>query len=128
MGGYFAEIEPFRMPVPSRLIGICFILIEVYTGPAMMVSALAADFGPIMIVAACGSILDILGYGTLSLQAYIRGLAFTWNFQCQGENCIKNCTCFGVYGAQKLTIWVLLQDIIILVETSYVAYRIFSAM
>lgn len=125
---YIVDVGAFRMGIPPAAIGAFFIIVEVYTGPAMVMGALTGDFGSLLTVAAAGAILDIVGYVTLSLTAYIRGLAYTWRFECHRADgaCINNCTCFGIYGAQKLSIWVLLQDVIVVAETVFVAYRIFS--
>lgn len=125
---YFEGVDAFRIPVPAYVIGGFFIVVELYSGPAMCMGALFADSGALVVVAAVGSILDIAGYVTLSLSAYLRGLAFRWNFACDREDgkCVENCTCFGVYGAQKLSVWVLLQDVIVVLETAFVAARIFS--
>mmetsp|Transcript_29014 Transcript_29014/g.56023 ORF Transcript_29014/g.56023 Transcript_29014/m.56023 type:complete len:264 (-) Transcript_29014:18-809(-) len=126
--GYLQALNSFKVPVPSWTVGVFFIVVEFFSGPAMIMGSLAADYSAFLTLSAFGAILDIAGYVILSLWAYLRGRAYSWKFKCVREDgkCVQNCTSFGVYGAQKLSIWVLVQDVLVVAETTLVAARVFS--
>jgi len=123
---YFDDVAAFQT-LPGPLLGCFYIFMELFMAPAIIMGALYASTHWIVEIGIILAWVDIIGYTTLSTQGYLRGLAYAWNFQdlrSDGKS-IKNCTCFGIYGAQKLTVWVLLQDLIILIETWVIASRFY---
>eukprot|EP00448_Togula_jolla_P020825 CAMPEP_0170587074 /NCGR_PEP_ID=MMETSP0224-20130122/10089_1 /TAXON_ID=285029 /ORGANISM="Togula jolla, Strain CCCM 725" /LENGTH=202 /DNA_ID=CAMNT_0010910673 /DNA_START=36 /DNA_END=644 /DNA_ORIENTATION=- len=125
---YFRDVGAFQVPLPSWLIGVSFMAVEFYSGPVLLMGSLAGEYGAIFSCAAVGALLDIAAYVTLSLYGFFGGLAYSWKLRCEREDglCVKNCTCFGQYGAQKLSVWVLVQDVLVVLETVFVAARIIS--
>ena len=63
------------------------------------------------LAAAVGAVLVSTGYATLTVSATVRGIA------------IANCTCFGVFLAQRLSPWVLAQDAYMVVMTVWLGTR-----
>jgi hypothetical protein len=99
--GYRSALDAFRF-VPESAIGItstAWLGLEIAAGVALMVAGLrrrpARGLG---VWPALAALAISMGYAVLDLQGYARGLR------------VENCTCFGVYLAQRLSWFVLLQE------------------
>lgn len=123
--GYFRDLAAFRLPFRAWPLGVWFIVVELYSGPVLIMGGLCGSFGSMVKLAAFGAFCDISAYSILSISVLVRGFGYNWNFTGKpGKVCVANCTCFGAYGAQKLTVWILVQDFVVMCETLFVAYRI----
>lgn len=123
---YFDDVGDFQTGIPGPVLGVFMMILEMFCGPIMMVGPLYADVGMLHLIGTWGSAVDIFVYATLSTQAWARGIAFHLNclecppvFTPMCDRPVANCTCFGIYGAQKLSWFVLIQDIIVAFETWY---------
>lgn len=99
--GYFAALGRFGVVTggAAMVTGAIWMALELAAGAMLLVAGLA-NRPPrrLALAAAVVALVLQLAYATLSTQAYARGLA------------VDNCTCFGVYLAQRLSWFVLVQD------------------
>jgi pyruvate/2-oxoglutarate dehydrogenase complex dihydrolipoamide dehydrogenase (E3) component len=101
VGGYRAALEGFQF-VPERAIAAVSALwlsLELAAGLALVLAGLQRR--PTRALGMSGPLLALgvsVAYAVLDLQGYARGLS------------VDNCTCFGVYLAQRLSWFVLLQE------------------
>jgi hypothetical protein len=98
---YLAALAAFRfVPTPAlSVVGAAWTTAEVASGLALLATGLAASPRPS--VARFGAMTALavsLAYAVLDIQGYMRALP------------IANCTCFGAYGPQRLSWFVLLQE------------------
>ncbi len=101
-GGYVAALEPFAVVPESLLwpVGVVWLAAELVSGIGLLVAGLS--MAPPRAFARVSAVLAVavtVAYLLMTGQAYLRGLE------------IENCTCFGVYLAQRLGLFVLVQDI-----------------
>lgn len=113
--GYFAALARFGPfdTTAAATVGSLWMALEICAGAALLVGGLS-DHPPrsIALLGAITALVLQLGYATLSTQAYARGLD------------IRNCTCFGVYLAQRLSWFVLLQDAYMIFYSSWQVRKI----
>jgi hypothetical protein len=112
--GYFAALARFRALPTSAVVavGMAFLATEILSGLGLLGAALnRAPNRKLALVAAVGALAISVGYATLIVQAYVRGLQ------------IDNCTCFGVFLAQRLSPWVIAQEASMLAWTGWLVAR-----
>jgi hypothetical protein len=99
--GYVAALAPFSLFDESLLgpVGVTWMVAELASGAGLLIAGLGTNppRGVIRFAAGLGLIVT-LSYMVMTGQAYLRGLE------------IANCTCFGVYLPQRLSLFVLFQD------------------
>jgi hypothetical protein len=96
--GYFQALERFRILPAIPLIGSIWIALELLAGLGLLAAGLVKTPSRRFVPFAAIALLLQLAYAFLSISAYVRGLEIT------------NCTCFGIYLAQRLSWFVLVQD------------------
>ncbi len=108
VGGYIAALGAFDL-LPVAATGplvLVWLAVEISAGVGLLVAGLAKQPPrPLSFIAAALGALTAVGYAVLTIQAYVRGIE------------VANCTCFGVYLAQRLSWFVLLQDAYMLLYT-----------
>jgi hypothetical protein len=99
--GYVAALAAFRALPPSLEwpVGVTWMAVELGSGLGLLVAGLARHPPRATVLAASGALLASLAYAALTFSAYGRGLE------------VANCTCFGVYLKQRLSPFVLFQDV-----------------
>jgi hypothetical protein len=104
--GYVDALAGFQLVPASALwpIGMAWIAAELVFGVVLLVAG-SRRVAPrqLALFAASGALVLQLGYATLSFSAWFRGIR------------VDNCTCFGVYLSQRLSLFVLAQDVYMLV-------------
>ena len=108
--GYFAALEPFALFADTVLppLGLLWMVVELLGGAGLLVAGWTRDpQAPLAKFAAGLAVAVTLSYLLMAGQAYLRGLE------------IENCTCFGVYLTQRLSGFVLLQDVYMLAYASW---------
>ena len=99
---YVAALHRFDVFPAATLweIALAWMLCELVAGTSLLVAGLARSPWPEAAwgAAACAVLLQ-LAYAALTFSATARGLQ------------IANCTCFGAFFPQRLSSWVLLQDV-----------------
>ena len=99
--GYLAALGAFHF-VPALalpVVGAVWIAAEILSGLALLTTGLTR--APLASVARFGAMTALavsLAYAVLDIQGYVRALP------------IANCTCFGAYGPQRLSWFVLLEE------------------
>jgi hypothetical protein len=98
---YLAALDAFHfVPTPALpVVGAAWITAEIASGLALLTTGLTG--APVRSVARLGAMTALcvsLAYALLDIQGYMRALP------------IANCTCFGAYGPQRLSWFVLLQE------------------
>ena len=119
-GGYIAALEPFAVisdsllwPVSLWPLGVLWLGTELVSGFGLLVAGLAlAPPKRFARISAGLAVAVTAAYLLMTGQAYVRGLE------------IENCTCFGVYLAQRLSGFVLVQDIYMIVYATWQQRRI----
>ena len=113
--GYVAALSPFDA-LPSAAIwpvGIAWLSAELLAGMGLIVAGLASH--PPRLPSKTAAVLGLvitLAYAIMTTQAFARGLEIT------------NCTCFGVYLAQRLSWFVLLQDAYMILYAGWVVRKL----
>ena len=99
--GYFAALAAFRTFDPEILVavGSAWTALELASGLALLIAG-STPLGarPLGRLGAAGALADAIAYALLLGSAFARGLS------------IDNCTCFGVFLPQRLSVWTLAQD------------------
>ncbi len=114
VGGYIAALGAFdALPVAANgSLAIIWLAVEISAGVGLLIAGLAKQPPrPLSFIAAALGVLTAVGYAAVTTQAYVRGLE------------VANCTCFGVYLAQRLSWFVLLQDAYMLLYTGLMAKK-----
>ena len=114
-GGYVAALEPFAVIYDSLLwpLGVLWLSVELVSGLGLLVAGLAlAPPKRFARISAGLAVAVTAAYLLMTGQAYLRGLE------------IENCTCFGVYLAQRLSWFVLVQDIYMIFYATWQQRRI----
>jgi hypothetical protein len=113
--GYVDALAAFRF-FPTDLLwsaGVVWLTAELICGTALLVAGLARNPPRgVSLGGAIGALLLSIGYATLAFSAWFRGLQ------------IANCTCFGVYLKQRLSLFVLAQELYMLAYTSWQVVKI----
>ena len=106
--GYVAALVPFSI-FPAALlwpVGVAWMSVELFSGAGLLIAGLASQPPRTLIRWAAGlGVCVAVAYLVLTGQAFARALE------------IENCTCFGVYLPQQLSVFVLLQDAYMIVYT-----------
>jgi hypothetical protein len=113
--GYVEALAAFRLFPGDALwtVAILWLLAELACGTALLVAGLSRHPRRTpSLVAAVGALGLSVGYATLAFSAYFRGLH------------IANCTCFGVYLTQRLSLFVLAQELYMLAYTGWQVLKI----
>lgn len=109
--GYAAALQSFDA-LPAALlwpVALLWTTVELLSGAGLLATGLRLD--PPRRASRGAAALGVaiaIGYALLTSQAYLRGLD------------VANCTCFGVYLAQRLSWFVLLQDAYMLIYSGWV--------
>jgi hypothetical protein len=104
VSGYVEALARFPLvPVATaRRVGLAWLGLELATGGALLALGLARRRGVVLRLAAAAAVLIAVAYATLAFHGYFAGAH------------VPNCTCFGVYLPQRLGMWVLLQEVVML--------------
>ena len=98
--GYVAALSGFHLLPAFTLwpIAIAWILVELFAATLLSIGTVLRRRTP-RFAGAAGALLAGLGYALLTFLAYFRGFE------------VANCTCFGVFLPQRLSVWILFQDL-----------------
>jgi hypothetical protein len=113
--GYVDALAAFRLFPSAALwtVSVVWLLAELTCGTALLVAGLSRHpRRTSSLVASVGALGLSVGYATLAFSAYFRGLH------------IANCTCFGVYLKQRLSLFVLAQEVYMLAYTGWQVFKI----
>lgn len=112
---YLAALQRFNLVPPSALSSIAtgWTISELVFGASLLVVGVARlPWPPMAWAGAVGALMLQVAYAVLTFSATARGLQ------------IANCTCFGAFLPQRLTTWVIFQDLYMIGFSGWLLVRI----
>lgn len=105
--GYFAALQAFALLPAAALpwVGATWAVLELGGGLLLLPDGRGARAGGLV------ALVVSIAYAVMTTQAYARHLE------------VRNCTCFGVHLAQRLSWFVLVQDGYVIVWAAWVTWR-----
>jgi len=109
---YAAALGRFRAFSPKHLNGVAIAWTSTELVACICLGLSAINMNPLVFkIGAVAAFLDALSYTILTVGTKLRGIE------------IANCTCFGVHLPQRLSIWVIIQDFVMLTWTAWILFK-----